>query len=182
MQYSDDFYSYPIGHFLYLPVGQPDSVSTPGQHGTVQEKRHSLRDSSYQLYGHPMPEDQRVQQCCVGMETSMRHLSIQPRCRSVPRSPSLSSAGPYSQVPTNFASPTLDWFDQFPGRIWDDMIYADSALYSLRRSFSSPKVNKGVSLNNRPLIKMYNFSIKQKCLKLSLKSKPTFHLKKILEL
>lgn len=136
-------------HTLYPPVVRPDSicsVSAVGGYGqcwTVHEKRHSLRDGSHQLYGHPMPRDQWGQQCYGGMETSMRRLSIQPRSRSVPRSPSSSSGGPYSPVPTNFVSPAQSpsaRFDQFSGRMRNDLICADPSVYSLRRSLSSPKV------------------------------------------
>ncbi|KAG7472625.1 hypothetical protein MATL_G00110760 [Megalops atlanticus] len=56
-------------------------------------------------------------------------LSMPPRSRSVPRSPS-SSQGPYSPV----RSPSAR-FD----RDRDDLVYADPSIYGLRRSLSSPK-------------------------------------------
>ncbi|XP_076605599.1 pleckstrin homology domain-containing family A member 6 isoform X4 [Chaetodon auriga] len=133
---------------LYLPGVRPDSicsVSAVGGYGrrwTVEEKRHSLRDGPHQLYGPPVPRDQWGQQYYGGMESSIRRLSIQPRSRSVPRSPSSSSGGPYSPVPPNFASPARSpsaRFDGFPRRMKDDVIYADPSVYSLRRSLSSPK-------------------------------------------
>lgn len=135
---------------LYPPGVRPDSICSVSAVGgydrrwTVEEKRHSLRDGPPQLYGPPMSRDSWGPQYYSGMETSMRRLSIQPRSRSVPRSPSSSSGGPYSPVPPNFASPARSLsarFDRFPGRMRDDMIYADPSVYSLRRSLSSPKVS-----------------------------------------
>ncbi|XP_070815542.1 pleckstrin homology domain-containing family A member 6 isoform X2 [Chaetodon trifascialis] len=135
---------------LYLPGVRPDSICSVsavrgyGRHWTVEEKRHSLRDGPHQLYGPPVPRDQWGQQYYGGMESSIRRLSIQPRSRSVPRSPSSSSGGPYSPVPPNFASPARSpsaRFDRFPRRMREDVIYADPSVYSLRRSLSSPKYN-----------------------------------------
>ncbi|XP_034725043.1 pleckstrin homology domain-containing family A member 6 isoform X17 [Etheostoma cragini] len=144
-----DYYGYPGGpqyveeYALYPPGVRPDSicsVSTSGGYDrrwTVEEKRHSLRDGPHQLYGPTIPREQWRPQCYGGMETSMRRLSIQPRSRSVPRSPSSSSYSP------NFASPARSpsaRFDRFQRGMRDDMIYADPSVYSLRRSLSSPKV------------------------------------------
>ncbi|KAE8297840.1 Pleckstrin-like proteiny domain-containing family A member 6 [Larimichthys crocea] len=149
-----DYYAYPDGpqymdeYPLYPSGVRPDSICSVSAVGgydrrwTVEEKRRSLRDGPHQLYGPPMPRDQWGQQYYGAMDTSMRRLSIQPRSRSVPRSPSSSSGGPYSPVPHNFASPARSpsaRFDHFPGRIRDDVIYADPSVYSLRRSLSSPK-------------------------------------------
>ncbi|XP_034725036.1 pleckstrin homology domain-containing family A member 6 isoform X13 [Etheostoma cragini] len=143
-----DYYGYPGGpqyveeYALYPPGVRPDSicsVSTSGGYDrrwTVEEKRHSLRDGPHQLYGPTIPREQWRPQCYGGMETSMRRLSIQPRSRSVPRSPSSSSYSP------NFASPARSpsaRFDRFQRGMRDDMIYADPSVYSLRRSLSSPK-------------------------------------------
>nr|XP_046235821.1 pleckstrin homology domain-containing family A member 6 isoform X2 [Scatophagus argus] len=151
---SADYYGYPgIPQYLeqysmYPPGIRPDSicsVSAVGgydQHWTVQEKRNSLRDGPHQMYGHLMPRDHWGQQYSGGMETSMRRLSVQPRSRSVPRSPSSSSGGPYSPGPANFVSPARSpsiHFDQFPGRIRDEVIYDDSSVHSLRKSLSSLK-------------------------------------------
>uniref|UniRef100_A0A3B4YW65 Pleckstrin homology domain containing A6 n=1 Tax=Seriola lalandi dorsalis TaxID=1841481 RepID=A0A3B4YW65_SERLL len=149
-----DYYAYPGGpqyveeYPLYPPGVRPDSICSVSAVGgydrrwTAEEKRLSLRDGPHQLYGPPMPRDPWGPQYYSGMETSMRRLSIQPRSRSVPRSPSSSSGGPYSPVPPNFASPARSLsarFDRFPGRMRDNMIYADPSVYSLRRSLSSPK-------------------------------------------
>ncbi|XP_078022677.1 pleckstrin homology domain-containing family A member 6 isoform X6 [Epinephelus lanceolatus] len=151
---SGDYYGYPGGpqimeeYPLYPPGVRPDSicsVSAVGgydRHWTVEEKRHSLRDRPHHLHGPPMSRDQWGPPYYGGIETSMRRLSIQPRSRSVPRSPSSSSGGPYSPVPPSFVSPARSpsaRFDRFPGRMRDDVIYADPSVYSLRRSLSSPK-------------------------------------------
>ncbi|XP_030584616.1 LOW QUALITY PROTEIN: pleckstrin homology domain-containing family A member 6-like [Archocentrus centrarchus] len=150
---SADYNSYSGGHHfvneypLYLPGIRPDSICSMSavgahdRHWTIEQKRHSLRDGPHQLYGQQMPQDQRGSPYYGGMETSMRRLSIQPRSRSVPRSPSLSSGRPYSPAPCNYASPgrsPSSCFDQFSGKLREDAIYPP--VYSLRRSFSSPKV------------------------------------------
>ncbi|XP_060897731.1 pleckstrin homology domain-containing family A member 6 isoform X5 [Labrus mixtus] len=149
-----DYYGFPGGppfiedYPLYPPGVRPDSICTMSAVGgydrrwTVEEKRHSLRDGPHQLYGPPMSRDSWGPQYYGGMETSMRRLSIQPRSRSVPRSPSSCSGGPYSPVPHSFASPARSpsaRFDRFQGRMRDDVIYADPSVYGLRRSLSSPK-------------------------------------------
>ncbi|XP_061584137.1 pleckstrin homology domain-containing family A member 6 isoform X9 [Cololabis saira] len=143
---SADFYRHSVGsqygdeYPLYQPGVRPDSICSVSAvggydpHWTVE--RRSLRD------GPPQPRDPWGPQQYAGMEKSMRRLSIQPRSRSVPRSPSLSSGGHYSPVPPNFASPARSpstYFDRFSGRMRDDVIYADPFAYSLRRSISSPK-------------------------------------------
>ncbi|XP_058486718.1 pleckstrin homology domain-containing family A member 6 isoform X7 [Solea solea] len=161
-QYVDEYPLYPLGV-------RPDSICSVSAVGgydrrwTVDEKRHSLRDGPHQLYGPPMSRDSWGPQYYGGMETSMRRLSIQPRSRSVPRSPSSSSGGPYSPVPSNFMSPARSLsarFDRFQGRMRDDVIYADPSVYSLRRSLSSPKydypgdrrsLNQGLYHQNYPL-------------------------------
>ncbi|XP_055077875.1 pleckstrin homology domain-containing family A member 6 isoform X3 [Periophthalmus magnuspinnatus] len=139
-RYMDD---YP----LFSGGMRPDSICTLSavgaydQRWTLEDKRRSLRDGPHQLYGPPMMRDSWGPQH-YGMETSMRRLSIQPRSRSVPRSPSSSSGGLYSPVPPNYVSPARSpstRFDHDPARIRDDHIYADPSVYSLRRSLSSPK-------------------------------------------
>ncbi|XP_051803958.1 LOW QUALITY PROTEIN: pleckstrin homology domain-containing family A member 6 [Acanthochromis polyacanthus] len=148
-----DYYGYSGGpqyvdeYPLYPPGVRPDSICSVSAVGgydrrwTVEEKRRSLRDGFHSLYGPQVPHDPWGSQYYGGMETSMRRLSIQPRSRSVPRSPS-SIGGPYSPVPPNFASPARSpsaRFDRFPGRMREDVIYADPSVYGLRRSLSSPK-------------------------------------------
>ncbi|XP_072239106.1 pleckstrin homology domain-containing family A member 6 isoform X5 [Leuresthes tenuis] len=123
--YLDEFPLYPTGV-------RPDSICSVSpvgghdRHWSVE--RRSLRD------GPQLLRDPWGPQHYGGMETSMRRLSIQPRSRSVPRSPSLSSGGPYSPA----RSPSSH-FERFAGRMREDVIYADPFTYSLRRSISSPK-------------------------------------------
>ncbi|XP_076124899.1 pleckstrin homology domain-containing family A member 6 isoform X2 [Alosa pseudoharengus] len=138
---------------LYPPGIRPDSICSASaayeQRWTAEEKRRSLRDGGAMFreaqwhpagpppaaayYGHVDP-----------LHGSMRRLSIQPRSRSVPRSPSSSvSGGPYSPGPHLYASPLRSPSIHFggggPGRHRDDIIYADPSAYGLRRSISSPK-------------------------------------------
>ncbi|XP_037346670.2 pleckstrin homology domain-containing family A member 6 isoform X3 [Pungitius pungitius] len=149
----EDYFGYPGGapyveeYPLYPPGMRPDSICSFSALGgcnrrwTVEEKRHSLRDPSH-LYGSPMPRDQWGPTYRGGIETSMRCLSIQPRSRSVPRSPSSSSGGPYSPVSPNFASRAgspSGCVNRFPGRMREDVIYADTSVYSLRGSLSPSK-------------------------------------------
>ncbi|XP_020559025.1 pleckstrin homology domain-containing family A member 6 isoform X3 [Oryzias latipes] len=124
---------------LYSASLRPESICSVSAVGAYDRhwtlERRSLRD------GPPLYRDSWGPQQFAGMEKSMRRLSIQPRSRSVPRSPSLSSGGPYSPVPPNFASPARSpsvHFERFPGKR-EDVIYADPFSYSLRRSISSPK-------------------------------------------
>uniref|UniRef100_A0A8C8A6V4 Pleckstrin homology domain containing, family A member 6 n=1 Tax=Oryzias sinensis TaxID=183150 RepID=A0A8C8A6V4_9TELE len=128
---------------LYSASLRPESICSVSAVGAYDRhwtlERRSLRD------GPPLYRDSWGPQQYAGMEKSMRRLSIQPRSRSVPRSPSLSSGGPYSPVPPNFASPARSpsvHFERFPGKR-EDVIYADPFSYSLRRSISSPKVSHG---------------------------------------
>ncbi|XP_051957180.1 pleckstrin homology domain-containing family A member 6-like isoform X10 [Xyrauchen texanus] len=139
---------------LYPPGVRPESICSmsaaydrPSPRWTVEDRRRSLRDGP--LYGQP-----RDPQWMTGphgphpgyypqldsAQNSMRRLSIQPRSRSVPRSPSSSSGGPYS--PHSFASPARSSsarFDRGPSRLREEGIYADPSVYGLRRSLSSPK-------------------------------------------
>ncbi|XP_061146431.1 pleckstrin homology domain-containing family A member 6 isoform X8 [Syngnathus typhle] len=146
-----DYYGYPSGgpqyleeYPLYPPGVRPDSIcSAAGAYDhrwAVEDKRRSLRDGPHQVY----PRDSWGPQSYGGVDVkSLRRLSIQPRSRSVPRSPSLSSGGAYSPAAHNFASPARSAsarFDRFSGRMRDDGIYADPSAYNLRRSLSSPKV------------------------------------------
>uniref|UniRef100_A0A8C1LWB8 Pleckstrin homology domain containing, family A member 6 n=1 Tax=Cyprinus carpio TaxID=7962 RepID=A0A8C1LWB8_CYPCA len=155
---SPDYYSvyggppYVDDYPLYPPGVRPESICSmsaaynrPPPRWNMEERRRSLRDGP--LYGQP-----RDQQWMMGpqgpayfpqldsAQNSMRGLSIQPRSRSVPRSPSSSSGGPYS--PHSFASPARSpsaRFDRGLGRLREEGIYADPSVYGLRRSLSSPK-------------------------------------------
>ncbi|TST85787.1 Pleckstrin homology domain-containing family A member 6 [Bagarius yarrelli] len=159
---SADYYSvygppqYPEEYPLYPPGIRPDSICSMSAaydrmapRWTAEEKRRSLRDTA--LYGPP-----REPQWMMGgsgphpayytqlesTQGTMRRLSLQPRSRSVPRSPSSSSGGAYSPGPPSFISPARSpsvRFDRMPGRLQNDGIYADPSVYSMRRSLSSPK-------------------------------------------
>ncbi|XP_056125820.1 pleckstrin homology domain-containing family A member 6 isoform X8 [Rhinichthys klamathensis goyatoka] len=137
---------------LYPPGVRPESICSmsaaynrPSPRWTVEERRRSLRDGP--VYGQPRdpqwmmgPQGPAYYPQLDSAQNSMRRLSIQPRSRSVPRSPSSSSGGPYS--PHSFASPARSpsaRFDRGPSRIREEGIYADPSVYGLRRSLSSPK-------------------------------------------
>ncbi|KAK7127806.1 hypothetical protein R3I93_020405 [Phoxinus phoxinus] len=137
---------------LYPPGVRPESICSmsaaynrPSPRWTAEERRRSLRDGP--IYGQPRdpqwmmgPQGPAYYPQLDSAQNSMRRLSIQPRSRSVPRSPSSSSGGPYS--PHSFASPARSpsvRFDRGPSRIREEGIYADPSVYGLRRSLSSPK-------------------------------------------
>uniref|UniRef100_A0AAZ1Y0M9 PH domain-containing protein n=1 Tax=Oreochromis aureus TaxID=47969 RepID=A0AAZ1Y0M9_OREAU len=150
---SAGYYNFVDEYSLYLPGVRPDSICSMSAVGgydrlwTIEQKRHSLRDEPHRLYRKQMPQDQWGPQYYGGMETSMRSLFIQPRSRSVPRSPSSSSRRPYSPASCTYASPARspsNCFDGFSGRMTEDAIYPP--VYSLRRSFSSPKVKMRLSV------------------------------------
>ncbi|CAL8335706.1 unnamed protein product [Merluccius merluccius] len=150
-QYADE---YPP---LYPPGVRPDSICSVSAVGgvydrrwTPEAKRRPMRDASLAAhYGPQMIRDPWGPQYYGGgepmdsMGASMKRLSIQPRSRSVPRSPSSSSGGPYSPGPHSFVSPARSpstCFDRGnSGRMREDAIYADPSVYRLRRSLSSPK-------------------------------------------
>ncbi|KAI4894973.1 hypothetical protein NFI96_028735, partial [Prochilodus magdalenae] len=141
---------------LYPPGVRPESICSMSAaydrtplRWTAEEKRRSLRDGV--LY--PPPREPQWMMGPPGShpgyysqlestQGSMRRLSLQPRSRSVPRSPSSSSGGPYSPGPHNFVSPARSpstRFDRVPGRFREEGVYADPSVYGLRRSLSSPK-------------------------------------------
>ncbi|XP_048878453.1 pleckstrin homology domain-containing family A member 6 isoform X11 [Brienomyrus brachyistius] len=140
---------------LYPPGIRPESICSMiagfdklSPRWATEERRRSLMDGP--LYGRepqwaaapPVPPPGYYHGQLESAETSMRSLSMQPRSRSVPRSPSASSPGPYSPGPRNFPSPVRSPsapFDRGPGRHREDPIYADPSIYGLRRSISSPK-------------------------------------------
>nr|XP_034978662.1 pleckstrin homology domain-containing family A member 6 isoform X12 [Zootoca vivipara] len=152
-QYSEDYQYYP-------PGVRPDSIcSMPAfervsPQWTVDDKRHSFRNSgSYQLrdwkeqpgYGRQdvpiwMSGPARPPVYYDEMDAasgSLRRMSLQPRSRSVPRSPSQGSytrARVYSPV----RSPSTR-FERVPPR--SEEIYAEPTTYMMRRSVSSPKVS-----------------------------------------
>lgn len=147
-----EYYGYPPGpqymdEYPLYPGGMRESICTVSgvggydHHWSVEDKRRSLRDGPQQQYGPTMMRDfWRPQH--YGVEASMRRLSLQPRSRSVPRSPSSSSGGLYSPLPPNYVSPARSpstRFDHDTVRMRDDNMYVDHSVYSLPRSLSSPK-------------------------------------------
>ncbi|KAM9757968.1 pleckstrin homology domain-containing family A member 6 [Menidia menidia] len=115
------------------PLGGPDPPWGGPDPPWGGAERRSLRDGMFR--------DSWGPQLYSGLEPTLRRLAVQPRSRSVPRSPSLSSGGHYSPA-QNFASPARsnsNHFDRFGARMREEGIYADPFAYSLRRSVSSPK-------------------------------------------
>ncbi|KAJ7999510.1 hypothetical protein DPEC_G00195170 [Dallia pectoralis] len=143
---------------LYPPGVRPDSVCSMSAvsydlqahpRWVAEEQRRSLRDRP-QLYGAPPSREQfapppgpAYYSQMDAAQATMRRLSIQPRSRSVPRSPTSSTGVPYSPGPQSFVSPArspLALFDRGHGRLREDVgIYGESSVYGLRRSLSSPK-------------------------------------------
>uniref|UniRef100_A0A8C2AL62 Pleckstrin homology domain containing, family A member 6 n=1 Tax=Cyprinus carpio TaxID=7962 RepID=A0A8C2AL62_CYPCA len=143
--YVDDYPLYPPGVRPESICSMSAAYNRPPPRWTMEERRRSLRDGP--LYGQPQdpqwmmgPQGPAYYPQLDSAQNSMRRLSIQPRSRSVPRSPSSSLGGPYS--PHSFASPARSpsvRFDRGPGRLREEGIYADPSVYGLRRSLSSPK-------------------------------------------
>uniref|UniRef100_A0A671LNF8 Pleckstrin homology domain-containing family A member 6-like n=1 Tax=Sinocyclocheilus anshuiensis TaxID=1608454 RepID=A0A671LNF8_9TELE len=143
--YVDDYPLYPPGVRPESICSMSAAYNRPPPRWTMEERRRSLRDGP--LYGQPRdpqwmmgPQGPAYYPQLDSAQNSMRRLSIQPRSRSAPRSPSSSSGGPYS--PHSFASPARSpsvRFDRGPGRLREEGIYADPSVYGLRRSLSSPK-------------------------------------------
>uniref|UniRef100_A0A663MC36 Pleckstrin homology domain containing A6 n=1 Tax=Athene cunicularia TaxID=194338 RepID=A0A663MC36_ATHCN len=158
-----DYYSpyspqYPEDYQYYPPGVRPDSICSMPAYERVsppwalEDKRHSFRNGgTYQLRDwkeHPGFGRQDVPLWLPGpgrqptyldevdaASGSLRRMSLQPRSRSVPRSPSQGSytrARVYSPV----RSPSAR-FERLPPR--GDEIYADPATFMMRRSISSPK-------------------------------------------
>ncbi|KAG2468262.1 PKHA6 protein, partial [Polypterus senegalus] len=142
-QYVEDYGMYP-------PGVRPDSFcSVPGAYERIppqwvsEEKQRAMypqdrsRDMAgrggggYHWTGH-MPSNQ---QSLYYAQNSLRRLTLQPRSRSVPRSP---SQGPYAAGSRAF-SPVRSPSARFE-RHHDNMVYAEP-VYSMRRSISSPKVS-----------------------------------------
>ncbi|XP_047661634.1 pleckstrin homology domain-containing family A member 6 isoform X3 [Tachysurus fulvidraco] len=148
-QYTEEYPLYPSGIRPESICSMSAAYDRMPPRWTAEEKRRSLRDTA--PFGPP-----REPQWMMGgpgthpayytqlesTQGTMRRLSLQPRSRSVPRSPSSSSGGAYSPGPPSFISPARSpsvRFDRMPGRLRDEGIYADPSVYSMRRSLSSPK-------------------------------------------
>uniref|UniRef100_A0A8C3RS71 PH domain-containing protein n=1 Tax=Chelydra serpentina TaxID=8475 RepID=A0A8C3RS71_CHESE len=149
---------YPEDYQYYPPGVRPDSICSMPAYERVspqwaaEDKRHAFRNGGpYQLrewkehpgYGRqdvpvwiPGPGRQPVYYDEMDAASdSLRRMSLQPRSRSVPRSPSQGTynrARMYSPV----RSPSTR-FERMPSR--SEEIYADPAAYMMRRSVSSPK-------------------------------------------
>ncbi|KAM9369357.1 pleckstrin homology domain-containing family A member 6 [Phaethornis superciliosus] len=159
-----DYYSsyspqYPEDYQYYPPGVRPDSICSMPPYERVsppwplEDKRHSFRNGgTYQLRDwkeHPtfgrqdvpfwLPSPGRQPSYLDEVDAasgSLRRMSLQPRSRSVPRSPSQGSytrARVYSPV----RSPSAR-FERLPPR--GEEIYADPTTFVMRRSISSPKV------------------------------------------
>ncbi|NXP49073.1 PKHA6 protein, partial [Heliornis fulica] len=158
-----DYYSpyspqYPEDYQYYPPGVRPDSICSMPAYERVsapwalEDKRHSFRNGgTYQLRDwkeHPGFGRQDVPLWLPGpgrqptyldevdaASGSLRRMSLQPRSRSVPRSP---SQGSYSRarVYSPVRSPSAR-FERLPPR--GDEIYADPTTFMMRRSISSPK-------------------------------------------
>ncbi|NWI29976.1 PKHA6 protein, partial [Sula dactylatra] len=158
-----DYYSpyspqYPEDYQYYPPGVRPDSICSMPAYERVsppwalEDKRHSFRNGgTYQLRDwkeHPGFGRQDVPLWLPGpgrqpayldevdaTSGSLRRMSLQPRSRSVPRSP---SQGSYSRarVYSPVRSPSAR-FERLPPR--GEEIYADPTTFMMRRSISSPK-------------------------------------------
>ncbi|XP_013931740.1 PREDICTED: pleckstrin homology domain-containing family A member 6 isoform X11 [Thamnophis sirtalis] len=150
-QYSEDYQYYPPGM-------RPDSIcSMPAYERVspqwaVEDKRHAFRNSSsfqlrewkeqpgYSRQDMPMwipgPTRQPVYYDEMDAASgSLRRMSLQPRSRSVPRSPSQGSYN-RTRVYSPVRSPSAH-FERMPSR--NEEIYAEPSTYMMRRSVSSPK-------------------------------------------
>ncbi|XP_068773979.1 pleckstrin homology domain-containing family A member 6 isoform X2 [Struthio camelus] len=159
-----DYYSpyspqYPEDYQYYPPGVRPDSICSMPAYERVSppwvldDKRHSFRNGGpYQLREwkeHPGYGRQDVPVWLPGpgrqpasyydevdaASGSLRRMSLQPRSRSVPRSPSQGSYS-RSRLYSPVRSPSAR-FERVPPR--GEEIYADPATFMMRRSVSSPK-------------------------------------------
>ncbi|KAM3839451.1 pleckstrin homology domain-containing family A member 6 isoform 3-T3 [Vipera latastei] len=149
---------YPEDYQYYPPGVRPDSIcSMPAYERvspqwTVEDKRHAFRNSStFQVrewkeqpgYSRqdvpiwiPGPTPQPVYYDEMDAASgSLRRMSLQPRSRSVPRSPSQGSYN-RTRVYSPVRSPSAH-FERMPSR--SEEIYAEPTTYMMRRSISSPK-------------------------------------------
>ncbi|NXC41349.1 PKHA6 protein, partial [Penelope pileata] len=153
-----DYYSpyspqYPEDYQYYPPGVRPDSICSMPAYERVSppwaldDKRHSFRNGGpYQWKDHPGFGRQDVPVWLPGRQSayfdevdaasgSLRRMSLQPRSRSVPRSPSQGSYG-HARIYSPVRSPSAR-FERLPPR--GEEIYADPSTFMMRRSISSPK-------------------------------------------
>ncbi|XP_073523149.1 pleckstrin homology domain-containing family A member 6 isoform X7 [Phyllobates terribilis] len=141
---------YPDGYQYYTPAGsRPDSICSMSAfpQWALEDKHQVLRNGvPYQardwkepgVYGRPAelwgPRPALYYQEVDAACGSLRRLSLQPRSRSVPRSP---SQGAYSTRPRVY-SPVRSPSARFENMSRDEN-YSEPTAYSMRRSVSSPK-------------------------------------------
>ncbi|NXH62477.1 PKHA6 protein, partial [Rhabdornis inornatus] len=151
-----DYYSpyspqYPEEYQYYPPGVRPDSICSMPAFERVsppwalEDKRHSFRNGApfHPAFGRQdaplwLPAPSRPPSYLDEVEAasgSLRRMSLQPRSRSVPRSPSQGSYG-RARVYSPVRSPSAR-FERLQPR--GDEIYADPATFVMRRSISSPK-------------------------------------------
>ncbi|XP_074384366.1 pleckstrin homology domain-containing family A member 6 isoform X9 [Zonotrichia albicollis] len=151
-----DYYSpyspqYPEEYQYYPPGVRPDSICSMPAFDRVsppwalEDKRHSFRNGApfHAAFGRQdvplwLPAPSRPPSYLDEVDAasgSLRRMSLQPRSRSVPRSPSQGSYG-RARVYSPVRSPSAR-FERLPPR--GDEIYADPATFVMRRSISSPK-------------------------------------------
>ncbi|NWR25843.1 PKHA6 protein, partial [Emberiza fucata] len=151
-----DYYSpyspqYPEEYQYYPPGVRPDSICSMPAFDRVsppwalEDKRHSFRNGGpfHPAFGRQdvplwLPAPSRPPSYLDEVDAasgSLRRMSLQPRSRSVPRSPSQGSYG-RARVYSPVRSPSAR-FERLPPR--GDEIYADPATFVMRRSISSPK-------------------------------------------
>ncbi|XP_056367368.1 pleckstrin homology domain-containing family A member 6 isoform X9 [Oenanthe melanoleuca] len=151
-----DYYSpyspqYPEEYQYYPPGVRPDSICSMPAFERVspawalEDKRHSFRNGGpfHAAFGRQdvplwLPAPARPPSYLDEVDAasgSLRRMSLQPRSRSVPRSPSQGSYG-QGRVYSPVRSPSAR-FERLPPR--GDEIYADPATFVMRRSISSPK-------------------------------------------
>lgn len=153
---------YPEDYQYYPPGVRPDSICSMPAYERVSppwaldnNKRHSFRNGGpYQLQEwkeHPSFGRQDVPVWLPGRQPtyfdevdaasgSLRRMSLQPRSRSVPRSPSQGSYS-HTRVYSPVRSPSAR-FERLPPR--GEEIYVDPGTFMMRRSISSPKVSAGM--------------------------------------
>ncbi|XP_072774930.1 pleckstrin homology domain-containing family A member 6 isoform X10 [Taeniopygia guttata] len=143
---------YPEEYQYYPPGVRPDSICSMPAFERVsppwalEDKCHSFRNGGpfHAAFGRQdvplwLPAPARPPGYLDEVDAasgSLRRMSLQPRSRSVPRSPSQGSYG-RARVYSPVRSPSAR-FERLPPR--GDEIYADPAAFVMRRSISSPKV------------------------------------------
>ncbi|XP_040547427.1 pleckstrin homology domain-containing family A member 6 isoform X15 [Gallus gallus] len=166
---------YPEDYQYYPPGVRPDSICSMPAYERVsppwalEDKRHSFRNGGpYQLREwkeHPSFGRQDVPVWLPGRQPtyfdevdaasgSLRRMSLQPRSRSVPRSPSQGSYS-HTRVYSPVRSPSAR-FERLPPH--GEEIYVDPGTFMMRRSISSPKVTTPFPEAYRETLHAYKIS------------------------